>query len=515
VLHKLNLAATLLFLCCALRGASVTTAQFGNTRTGANTSESLFVPGNAARISKLGTYAVDGFVYGQPLVVDGVNILGATRVLVTATMHNSIYAFDARRPSTAYLWTRNIGTSLLTHPNMADNFLYQAEVGCLPTPVIDPAAGTSGVIYAVCVVTGGTWSIYSLNLADGTNFHAPVAIAGSNNGVTFDPIRHMARSALGLVNGVLNVAFCGWGDEAPYQGWVFTYDSTTLTQTGVWSDTSSSNGEGGIWLSGGGLASDGTYLYVSTGNGDFTANNYGTSFVRLSAAAAPLDYGTPADWATINATDKDLASGHVFVTGDYMIGGGKDGRIFVLDKSGATTMGQLQGVGAGPHQVSNLANGAIFGCTIFANNSLITAALNTTMKRFTWDAVTGLFDTTPVGISVGTYFSPGPGCSYTSNGSDTSTALLWGVVPTASAFSAAKAGVLIVWNALTLSEIYRSDTIVGDTLGTYAKFAMPTPINGRVFVPTFSNVIAVYGFANQSSMDLTGGMSVSGGFTLH
>lgn len=173
-------------------------------------------------------------------------------------------------------------------------------------------------------------------------------------------------------------------------------------------------------------------------------------------------------------------------------------------------MGQLQGVGAGPHQVSNLANGANFGCTVFANNVIYLAGLNTTMKSFAWDPATGLFNVTPVAFG-GSYASPGPGCSYSSNGSTAGTALLWGVTTALSSFSTVRAGTLRAWNGATLSEVYNSDTDVNDTLGNSAKFSMPTVANGKIFVSTFSNVIAVFGIPPNAAMQ---GKATSIGKTL-
>ncbi|MEO8126716.1 MAG: IPT/TIG domain-containing protein [Bryobacteraceae bacterium] len=469
---------------------TVSTAQYNNQRTGANLNEKILTPANVDGIRKLGSYAVDGAVYAQPLIISNVSVSGASSVLVTATMHNSVYVFNAQAPGSPYIWTRNLGTPLTSHPGQADNFLYQGEMGCMATPVVDTAAG---VIYALCANSSGLWKLYSFNLADGTDFHAPVTIAGSSNGIAFDPIRHMSRVALGLVNGVVNIAFCGWADQLPYQGWVFAYNASTLSQIGAWSVVDTEDGGAGIWLSAGGLASDGTSLFVSTGNGTFAAKNYGNAFVRLSQLLAPLDYATPADWMTINARDRDINAGRVFVTGNYVIGGGKDGRIFVLDKSGPSSMGGLEGSGGPPfHQVFEGQNGAIFGCTVFANNSMIVGAMNTTMKRYTWNGST--FNTSPAGIGADPYPNPGPACSYSSNGADTSTAIVWGVTPAASAFNFVQTGTLRAWDGNTLAEIYSSGTTPGEALGDYTKFAPPTVANGRVYVATHSNAVAVYGF---------------------
>ncbi len=485
---------------------TVSTAQYGNARTAANLAETRLTQANVASIQKLGTFATDGKVYAQPLIIDGVSISGATRVLVTVTMHDSVYVYNADQPGSTAIWHNSVGTSITQadYPNITD--FYHDEIGCLATPVVDTA---TSVIYATCVTlvaAAPVWKLYAWNLADGTDFHAPVTIAGSNNSVTFAADRHMFRPAATLLNGIIYIAASGYGDVDPYQGWVFGYDKATLTQTAIWADVSTSTGEGGIWMTGGGLASDGTDLFVSTGNGTFAASNYGTSFVRLSPLLSPLDYGTPANFAVINATDKDINSGHVFYTSDgpgYIIGGGKDGRFWVLDR---TNLGQLEGVGPGPHQVSNLGNsGANFGCTVFANGGMIISSLGNFMRRFSWNG--SVFNTTPTAFG-GSYSSPGPACSYSSNGATSGTELLWGVTTASSAFSSVVAGTLRAWNGTTLAEVYNSGTVPADALGSYAKFAMPTVANGRVFVPTFSNQISVYGIDQRN---IVGGLGTIGG----
>lgn len=511
MLNYINLVVWLFICNTLIAQVSVTTAQYNNEGTSANTNETLLTVASVPGISKLGTWTIDGKTYGQPLVRCGVNIGGATCVMVVVTMHASVYVFDAKRPGTAPIWTKSVGTALTqaNYPVITD--FYGDEVGCIATPAIDTS---TNVIGATCVTQEHNWQLYTWNLADGSDFHAPVTLAGTSNGVTFVSANHMCRPATRLFNGNWVVSCSGYGDVAPYQGWMFSYSAATLTQTALWSDVSTVNGQGGLWMSGGGPVFDGTNIYVSTGNGTFTAPDYGTSFVKLTQLLAPTDYATPANYATLNSTDKDINAGKLFVTGNYVIGGGKDGRIFVLDKSGASTMGQLEGVGAGPHQLSNLANGGIFGCTVFADNLLILAGLNTTMKSFSWDAGTGLFNTTPVAFG-GSYASPGPACGYSSNGATAGTALLWGVTTALSSFGTVRAGTLRAWNALTLSEVYSSDTAVGDALGNQAKFGMLTVVNGRVYVPTFSNTIALFGFPDSTGMQLTGSMSVSGGFELH
>ncbi len=77
----------------------VTTWHFDNLHSGANPNETILTPQNVNRLSfgKLFTQSVDGAVIGQALYLPGVTIpkLGVHNVVYVATMHNSVYAFDA------------------------------------------------------------------------------------------------------------------------------------------------------------------------------------------------------------------------------------------------------------------------------------------------------------------------------------------------------------------------------------------------------------------------------------
>ena len=80
-------------------------------------------------------------------------------------------------------------------------------------------------------------------------------------------------------------------------------------------------GQGGIWQSGDGLATDSTgRIYFVTGNGGFNVDQGGTEYGDTIAAINPdgsvSDYFTPHDQANMSALDLDLGSGGTLLLPD-------------------------------------------------------------------------------------------------------------------------------------------------------------------------------------------------------
>src|ERR1700676_3704483 len=83
---------------------NVTTQHYDIARTGANTSETILTPGNvnSTLFGKLFSHPVDGQIYAQPLYMSAITMGAGTpqagtrhNVVVVATEHDGIYAFDA------------------------------------------------------------------------------------------------------------------------------------------------------------------------------------------------------------------------------------------------------------------------------------------------------------------------------------------------------------------------------------------------------------------------------------
>ena len=233
----------------ALAQVSVLTANGDNNRTNANLHESHLKPQNVrpGSFGKLGSFPADGQIYAQPLYVnnlvfpDGV----AHNVLFIATMHNTVYAYDADVPSAAgLLWQVNLGQPFPTALWNAPYTDISPEVGILGTGAIDLGASVLYVVAETLQNGAAMFSLHALDLLTGAErMNGPVAIAAQVSGsgagsvggvIQFDPGQHLQRPGLLLSNGAVYVAFGSHMDQSPWHGWVMSYDASDLTaQLGV------------------------------------------------------------------------------------------------------------------------------------------------------------------------------------------------------------------------------------------------------------------------------------------
>lgn len=495
----------LLLFARALLAVSVTTGNYNVQRTNANTSETILTPSNATQLGNLGCLAVDDFVYAQPLVVDGVSIGGASRVVLIATMNDSIYLFNAAQTgspggncTSSFIWKASVGTPQFGAANFGSH-----NMGCEATPVIDPSAA---IVYAVCRNLTA-WRVVALNISDGSAVFSPVVVAGSNNGVTFASTNQNCRPALLLLNGEIYFAFSAFS-ETTFEGWVFAASTTTGSIDHAWSSATSSANWSGIWMGGGGISTDGTFIYVTTGNGACNSSdtNYGEAVVKLTTSLAVQDFWSASNCGTESALDQDFSTA-VILFGSQLITATKASQIILLNQS------SLGGQGASP--VQTISDGlTAFGALAFANSncyfsgSIPSVPLPGAVKRYSFN---GSSFTLAATSSVQGWF-PGPSIGYTSSGS--SNGIVWAItVPTGIGFNPQLiAGTLRALDATTLTELWNSDVAQSDAMGLVTKMSVPTIANGQIFVPTASNKVMVYGLATPAAQDSTiqGQVSISG-----
>ena len=501
-MRKTAIRAVLYFLSLPLWAQiNVLTANYNNQRTNANLQETVLSPGAVTpdTFGKLGTIAVDGQIYAQPLYVRGLVWAGATKnVVFVATMHNSVYAIDADQPAGGKpLWQVNLGQSVPS--SLLNTRDVTPEVGILSTPVIDLEQGVIYVVSESMAAGSPVFQLHALGLLDGQErMHGPVTVSaqvsgqgdGSQDGIlAFDAQQHLQRPGLLLANGNVYVAFGSHSDRYPWHGWLLAFNALDLgKQTAIFCTTPDGSG-GSIWQSGRGPAELAGNIYVGTANGDFDGQtNFANGFLKLSSDLQLLDWFVPDNWQMLSDGDYDMGSaGPALVPGANLIAGGnKFGDLYLIDR---LHMGNLSPENSAHAQSFTAAqNGGIYNYAIWQSDAgtfLYMQEEGATLKAFRIE--NGAFATTAAIESTAVADIPFNGIAISADG--TQGGILWtteGDHTTASA-----PGTLHAFDALTLTELWNSQmNAKRDPLGRFAKFAQPTVAGGKVFVPTFSGELA-------------------------
>jgi outer membrane protein assembly factor BamB len=271
------------------------------------------------------TTALDGAVYGQPVVVAG-------RV-IAATEHDTVYGLDGHDGHV--LWTQHVGTPMTN---------VVSQVGCgnidplgiTSTPVVDATAGT---VYVVATIQTANKTIHhqlvGLNVMNGA---VRVSVNADPGGVQ-NPLFIQQRAGLALGNGRVYIGYGGYsGDCGDYHGWL-----VSLTEAGtskVAFDATPHTGQGAIWATSGPAIDASGFVYVATGNPgpDVATGDYGESVLKFGAVLH-----LSANFSASNATDdQDLGSvGPALVSGNMVFQIGKQNVGYLLNRTNLAKLSAL------------------------------------------------------------------------------------------------------------------------------------------------------------------------------
>src|ERR1022692_1905234 len=493
----------------------VVTQHNDNARTGQNLQETILTPSNVnvSTFGKLWSYAVDGDVYAQPLYVPNVAIpcIGIHNVIYVATEHDSVYALDADSVGENPLWQTSFIDPLHEVTTESDNDVncdaIAPQIGITSTPVIDTSTNTIYVLAATKEYGSLFHRLHALDITTGAEkFGGPVAIQatypGTGDGssgsiLTFDPVMHLNRAGLLMSNGDIYLAWASYCDNSPFHGWVMAYDKNTLQQNGVWV-TTPNGGDGGIWMSGAGIAADPSgNLFLATGNGTFeTSGNpvdFGDSILKMTLNGNSfnvIDYFTPYDQQYLDVNDLDLGSGGVLLLPDQsgphiheLVQAGKTGSIYVVDRD---NMGHFNSTD-NSQIVQNITGqiGGLYSAPAYWNNNVFFGGAQNRVKAFSLSR--GLLSSSPTSISPTIFQWPGTGLAISANGQ--TNAIVWALETNPS-----DEAVLHAYNATNLGlELYNSaQNGARDSVGLPVKFAVPSVANGNVYVGA-AGAVSVYG----------------------
>ena len=513
-------AATLTVTTVAPSATDVLTYHNDIARTGQNLNETILTMSNvtSAKFGKLGLYSVDGLVDAQPLYASSVVVPsnGTHNILIAATEHDSVYAFDADTGAT--IWHSSMLKSGETTSDNRGCSQVTPEIGVTSTPVIDRTSGTNGAVYVVAMSKDGSGNyhqrLHALDLALGAElFNGPTEIqamypgTGDNsNGtsVMFDPGQYEDRAGLLLMNGIVYTGWTSHCDIRPYTGWIIAYSKSTLAQTSVLNITPNGN-EGAIWMAGAGLAADTSgNIYFLDANGDFdtTLNSsgfpsngdYGNAFMKLSTSAglAVADYFEMYNQSSENGSDTDLGSGGAMVLPDLndgaghtmhlAVGAGKDSNLYVVNRD---SMGKFNPSNNNSiyQELAGALPGGVFAMPAYFSNTVYYGSVGNPIQAFT--ITNAKLSTSAAAHTANSFGYPGATPSVSANGA--SNGIVWAVENSSPA-------VLHAFDAGTLNELYNSNQAASgrDHFGNGNKFITPTIVNGKVFVGT-PNGVAAFG----------------------
>jgi uncharacterized protein (TIGR03437 family) len=282
--------------------------------------------------------------------------------------------------------------------------------------------------------------------------------------------------------------------------------SNVQVQTAVFNPTV--NGWGGaIWQSGRGPSVDSQgNIYVVTANGDSDdVTDFSDAVLKLDPNSLTIqDWFAPSDQQSIDEDDEDLGSaGAMLVPGtSLLVTGGKQGTLYLLNSS---SLGHVSpGNGLIPQSIPASGTG-IFNMAFWGRSSgplLYVTGANASMEAFQLSG--NQISATPVSQSSVPFGVSYQGMTVSANGGQAGSGILW--VADADSWPLPAAGTLHALNAEDLStELWNSDMNPSDALGLFTKFANPTVANGKVYVPSLSNQLVVYGMlAPQPAPVITG-----------
>ncbi len=536
------------------QSTNVLTSRNNNRRDGQNPTETSLTQKSVSRnkfgkICSTAPGSIDGQVYAQPLVVTG-GIPGYNHVAYVETENDTLYALDGDSTNCAVI----SHTSLLQSQEEAVQCTdvggkhcsaFDPIIGIVGTPVIDPDTNTMYLVTWTESTAGSCATnkapacfvhrLHALNIQNGAEkYNGPVTIPAVTIGnITFTSFNHIQRPGLLLLpkieqNGhsAIYAAFSEMdgggvvGQSIP-NGWIFSFDAQDLSvPPTAWTNTPKGEG-GGVWMSGAGLAAGvdkpkgDMYIYFSTGDGTFDVENggadYGDSFVKLTPTLTVSASFTPYNQYCDDINDGDLGSGGIMLvpngigssTVDFALTNGKDGNIYVLDRSnpggynGPTT-------NTCPTSGSNLnyetvATGKkpFYSTATFWNSNLYAVANSSPLRKYKISATgcnPGPVCTTPLASSSSSFgFAPQPVIS--SNNDKTGTAVVWAMKgngwPHENKQLGPAAAILYAFDAehvqhgSELPELWNSQECpTRDGAGYATKMTEPTVANGRVFIGT-------------------------------
>lgn len=544
------LAFFLLFL-ASTTWADVYSVSYNTARTGWDASEPALTPAHVASAS-VGELFVTNLpmvagntesglqrqqVLGQPLVAGG--------YLIVATEENRVYGLN---PATgAIRWSRFLGPSWPVATIGCKDLV--PDIGVTSTPVYDPSNHNLYVLDKTydgkrSGATKPRFQLHALNIVNGRDRKGwPVTIKGDptdSPGIPFNPERQLQRPGLLLLGGVIYAGFAAhcnplmYGPNGDVDGYVAGIGASRPRLTTLWStEAGYASAGGGVWQSGGGLASDGPRsIFVATGNGRIAApvgpgnrppGTLADAVVHLkvqpNGSLKTVDFFGPTDNTQLNRADTDVASsGPLLIPPGYgtkkypdlLVQDGKDGLIWLLNRNHLGGVGQGRSHGNAVLGVTGPFKG-VWGYPAFFGASkgyIYYVTSQGPMYAFKLGSSRGVPRLTLAGQTAvpGTFGFSSGSPAVTSTGKSPGSGLVW-TVYTASADGTF--GTLNAYDAIPVGGVLKM--VRSWPIGTVSTFGKVTTNDGRVYVANRLGQVFAFGTISASQGAPLGGTAIDFG----
>ncbi|HMI90582.1 MAG TPA: PQQ-binding-like beta-propeller repeat protein [Polyangiales bacterium] len=473
-------------------GASVLQYHKNSNRDGLYV-DAAFTRTAAAGLKKAYSVAIAGPTYAQPLFVE--NGAMGKDIVIVATERNEVSALDAA--DGAVVWRKTLGAPATSTGCFLSNI---NPLGITGTPVVDLA--TKRLFLNAVTSTGGfKHQIFALSLEDGSTVAGwPVDVAAKvkAGSLEFEADIHNQRGALIILDGKVYVPYGGhFGDCGNYHGWVVGVPIDNPAAPIAWATRARA---GGIWAPGG-IASDGTSLFVATGNtmeenspmlfSAPTMWGHGESIIKLPPSLQfsdkDTDFASAMNWSSLDTADLDIGGcGPVLLNvpgatpSSLVLGLGKDSKAYLANTQNLGGMGKW-----------------VLSKTI-SSQQLITAAVAYNTPTGSFFAFKGMGSGCPGGMSgqitavkVGAASPPtmdvtwcagsaGDGSAIVTSTDGTAETIVWHV---------ASDRKLRGFNGETGAVIFSGGGAM-EQMGTVNKFQTPIAAKGKIFVAAGSELFA-------------------------
>jgi len=474
-------------------GISVLMQGIDPSRAGWNSKETILTPTTVPKLRLLGTIPTGSIpCTTQILYYEKLNLNGHTNVLFCWGNINrnngniTVMAFDA--DTFVLIWSLYIGQSSIwgTHAPAIDpvtNIIY----GVLKKDNFDGLNYLVGIDILTGKQIPGSPLLINATVPGTGSASVGGQLAFATGGQHSD-----CRTSILILKSIIYFGFGTFGDVTPYHGWAFAYQYDTTRKQFVQHAafcTTPNGKQGGIWAASHGIASDGNFIYLTTGNGDFNpaVGSLSMAAIKLTLDLKPVDYFVPTLWSSYSSGDKDLGSCGIIVlpnTQYAVVAITKYGAFHLIDTN---NMGKFNASHDACRQTVSIRDGVVFpgGNPVAWDNGKSVKVyawhVHNPLIQFTYNPVTQLLETPNVTWADGPVESnQRAGLVVTSNGAQD--AVLW-------AWSQSQNGIY----AFDATKDISTGPIWHVKQNGPNAWSWPTITNGKVYLNAGDSKIYVYG----------------------